>query len=321
MNGPASPDVTVARVISDSDLAAMVRVRQEAEPDAPAPRLDNLRNNLRGNPALTYLIARAGERNVGCGFVDVSQEEVARAHALVVPSTRRRGAGTALLTAISKHARSAGRAALEGAVRADDEESTGYFERRGFEKVGGEDAVVLDLADKRPAPVEPPPGIRVVSRAQLPDVVEGMYAVACEAEPDIPGGGPVRAFPVWRSTEIDRPSLQPQLTFVALAGDEVVGYAILDSLRGLPWHRLTGVKRAWRKRGVATALKSAQISAAREMGFARLVTTNEESNRAMRSINKTLGYRPEPSLSTVVLRGPLLSGDASRGGFGSTARE
>jgi predicted N-acetyltransferase YhbS len=101
--------------------------------------------------------------------------------------------------------------------------------------------------------------------------------------------------------------LQPELTFVALAGDDVVGYAILDSLRGLPWHRLTGVKRGWRGQGVATALKRAQIAAARQKGFSRLVTTNEERNRAMRSINRALGYRPEPHLSTVMLRGPLLS--------------
>jgi hypothetical protein len=28
----------------------------------------------------------------------------------------------------------------------------------------------------------------------------------------------------------------------------------------------------------------------------------------MRRLNEKLGYRPEPSLSTVVLRGPLLTG-------------
>jgi mycothiol synthase len=300
------PDLVVARVRSDADLEAMIRVRAEAEPDAPAPRLDNLRNNLRGNEDLTYLIARRGDRPVGCGFVDVSHEGIARAHALVVPVARRSGTGTALVLAISEFARARGNTELEGSARADDRDSIGYFERRGFERVGGEEAVVLELSRVASLSVEPPPGIRIVSRADTPELVEGMYAVACEAEPDIPGGGPVRPFDVWRSTEIDRPSLQPDLTFVALAEDEVVGYAILDSLRGLPWHRLTGVKRAWRGKGIATALKRAQIAAASEKGYSRLVTTNEERNLAMRSINRTLGYRPEPHLSTVVLRGPLL---------------
>jgi mycothiol synthase len=82
--------------------------------------------------------------------------------------------------------------------------------------------------------------------------------------------------------------------------------ATLDSLGAELWHRLTAVKRAWRRRGIATALKLAQIGAARRSGLARLVTTNEERNVPMRSINDALGYRPEPRLSTIVLRGPLL---------------
>jgi GNAT superfamily N-acetyltransferase len=211
-----------------------------------------------------------------------------------------------MLVAVSRYARVSRRVQLEGSIRAHDEESLRYFTRRGFERVGGEEAVALDLAAADARVPEPPHGVRIVSRAEMPDVVDGMYAVAQEAEPDIPGGVPVRPFDVWRATEIDRPSLAPELTFVALAGDEVVGYAILDSLGGELWHRLTAVKRARRRRGIATALKLAQIGAARRSGLARLVTTNEERNVAMRSINDALGYRSELRLSTIVVRGPLL---------------
>ena len=48
------------------------------------------------------------------------------------------------------------------------------------------------------------------------------------------------------------------------------------------------------------------IAAARELGFNRLVTESETRNLPMRRLNEQLGYRAEPSLSTVVLRGPLL---------------
>jgi RimJ/RimL family protein N-acetyltransferase len=57
---------------------------------------------------------------------------------------------------------------------------------------------------------------------------------------------------------------------------------------------------------VATALKRAQIALAKDRGFERLVTESEERNEPMRNLNRKLGYRPEPSLSTVVLRGPLV---------------
>jgi GNAT superfamily N-acetyltransferase len=180
------------------------------------------------------------------------------------------------------------------------------FQRRGFTKSGGEEAVVLDLAEIGDLTAEPPAGLRIISRAAAADTVEGMYEVACEAEPDIPGGAPVRPYEVWRANEIERPSLEPEFTFIAIAADEVVGYAILDSLRGEPWHRLTAVKRAWRGRGIATALNRAQIQAAQKKGYARLVATNEERNRPMCSINRALGYRLEPSLSAIVMRGPLL---------------
>jgi mycothiol synthase len=304
VNELAAPVVVFAR--SDSDLAAMIEVRTTSDPDSPPPRLDNLRHNLAGNPDLAYLVAREAGVPVACGFVDVSQDAVARAHVLVVPDARRRGVGTSLLVAISRHARTSHRSQLEGSIRAHDEESLRFFTRRGFEKFGGEEAVALDLAEIETLVREAPHGVRIVSRAEMPDVVEGMYEVAQEAEPDIPGGVPVRPFDVWRATEIDRPSLRSDLTFVALANDEVVGYAILDSLGGELWHRLTAVKRDWRRRGIGTALKLAQIGAARRSGLGRLVTTNEERNLAMRSINDALGYRPEPRLSTIVLRGPLV---------------
>jgi GNAT superfamily N-acetyltransferase len=60
-----------------------------------------------------------------------------------------------------------------------------------------------------------------------------------------------------------------------------------------------------RRQGVATALKAAQIEAARRAGFSRLLTSNEERNLPMRRLNQKLGYRADPARSTVVMRGPL----------------
>ena len=45
---------------------------------------------------------------------------------------------------------------------------------------------------------------------------------------------------------------------------------------------------------------------AKELGYERLMTESEERNDPMRSLNLKLGYVPDPSLSTVVVRGPLL---------------
>jgi GNAT superfamily N-acetyltransferase len=69
------------------------------------------------------------------------------------------------------------------------------------------------------------------------------------------------------------------------------------------WNSLTAVRRAWRRRGVATAIKRAQIEAARRAGLEGLTTFSEMRNEPMRTLNERLGYRPLPS--QLRLRGPL----------------
>jgi mycothiol synthase len=66
---------------------------------------------------------------------------------------------------------------------------------------------------------------------------------------------------------------------------------------------MTGVKRAWRGRGVAGALKRAQIAWAKEAGYERLETQNEVRNEPIRRLNTRLGYQPAPG--RVVMRGPI----------------
>ncbi len=63
------------------------------------------------------------------------------------------------------------------------------------------------------------------------------------------------------------------------------------------------MKRAARGRGIARALKVAQIAWAKENGVERLTTTNEQRNAPMIRVNESLGYREVPG--RVGLRGPL----------------
>jgi mycothiol synthase len=88
---------------------------------------------------------------------------------------------------------------------------------------------------------------------------------------------------------------RPEGTFVAIAGDEVVGYAKLsfwDAKPDTPFHDLTGVKRAWRGRGIARALKHAQLNWAREQGYRALRTAMVDRNEPIRRLNAELGYEP-----------------------------
>jgi mycothiol synthase len=64
----------------------------------------------------------------------------------------------------------------------------------------------------------------------------------------------------------------------------------------------TAVRRSHRRRGIATALKRAQISWAAANGYREIVTSMVTANEAMRAVNERLGYRPLPAW--IVVRGP-----------------
>ena len=66
---------------------------------------------------------------------------------------------------------------------------------------------------------------------------------------------------------------------------------------------MTGVKRAWRGRGIAGALKRAQIAWAKEQGYKRLATQNELRNEPIRRLNERLGYKETPG--QIIVRGGL----------------
>lgn len=296
--------LAITRATNDNDLEAMIEVRQASDPHRPPPRLENLRHNL-ARTKNTFLVARDGHTPVACGFVWTDLESPhAEAHMVVVPDARRRGVGAAFLCELGAVARADGKTELEGDVRENDAESCAFLERRGFRVVGGEKWLSLDLSDVSGSAPVPPTGIAIVTRAERPDLTDALFAVAYEGTADIPGVAEPTTYEHFRSIEIERPTRKAEYFFIALVGDEPVGYATLDDFGDLAQNGLTAVKRAWRRRGIATALKWTQIAAAKRAGFRRIVTGSEERNIGMRTLNAKLGYLPEPSLSTIVLRGP-----------------
>jgi len=296
--------LAVAHVQTDADLEGMIAVRAASDPDRPPPRIENLRHMLAVEAGLVYLVARLDGEPIACGFMYPEVPQYAEAHLVVVPDARRLGVGSAILAEIGALARAADRDELQGEARESDTASCAYFERRGYRVVGGEKAVALELAEiDEPVPA-PPPGVRIVCRAERLDLVDELYPVGADAAEDIPGQPGRPTYEQWRAIDVDRPTRDPELFFIALLGEQPIGYATMDNFGEDAYHGLTAVAREWRHRGVATALKRAQIAKAKRAGFRRLVTASEERNAPMRNLNAKLGYRPEPSLSTVVLRGP-----------------
>jgi GNAT superfamily N-acetyltransferase len=227
----------------------------------------------------------------------------------VLAGQRRRGAGTALYEAISRWASERGGRELEVPVSGNDPESLSFARRRGFTEERREVGLVLSVAGISPPQVQPPAGIEIVTWAQRPELVRGMYEVDLEARPDIPGFEDVAVEPFedWMAHYMQRPTDSPEATFIALAGEEVVGFAKLSlTAPTAAGHAMTAVKRAWRGRGIARALKAAEINWALANGYTELHTSNEERNAPVNRLNARLGYRP--GTGRIHLVGPIMDG-------------
>ena len=226
----------------------------------------------------------------------------------VLASHRRRGVGGALFASLSAWTGERGIADIEVPVLDNDPESLAYATRRGFVEERRELGVVLDVTGMEQPALEPPEGIEIVAWAERPELARGIYEVSLQAYPDIPGfeDDELESFEDWLAHDMQGSGDLPEATFLALAGDEVVGYAKFALTAAQPtvaFHDISGVKRAWRGRGIARALKTAQIRWAIANGFTELRTRNEERNEPIRRLNASLGYRP--GIGRVYLVGPL----------------
>ena len=297
------------REIDERDLARWVAVTSAAtnEADTAEGYLDWRRQAHE----TAWLLASDGKEDVGAAIGIGgwhSPEGVARGSVAVAPEFRRAGVGSALLDALSVWARDLGYVDLMGPVKETDDVSLAWARRRGFVEIGRNSILALDLTRAMQPTVHAPDGIDVVSWAERPDAAAGMYAVALEAYPDVPGeeDAEVAPFEEWLAMDMQGAGDRPEATFVALAGDDVVAYAKLSLSLARPTvaiHDMTGVLRAWRGRGIAQALKAAEIAWAMENGYERLETQNEERNEPIRRLNERYGYVVEPG--SVTVRGPI----------------
>lgn len=314
--------VAVRTAVDDADLATIARIVNVASPEE-ATTAEELRWADTTYPGGKRLLAEldglaVGASTVGRIYVYPPEFDGYWGTIDVLPDARRQGVGSALLVAISAVAREAGKSWLHVPAIESRPEGIAFLEHRGFTEYERMKALRLDLSGHEPPIPRPPDGVVITTLAERPDLVAGVHAVALETFGDIPGDEPMAAGDLaeFRARDVDRAVVPPWGFAVAVdADDEVVGYASLMLVPGSEhhaWHDMTAVRRAWRGRGLAVALKATTIAAAIEHGLTALETGNDVDNAPMRAVNARLGYRPQPDLLT--MRGPLgtapISGDA-----------
>jgi mycothiol synthase len=305
-------EIRIEPALSDADIERSLEVNNAVHAPHRAA-LSDVRETERGARGFAVFNAFFDGEVAGSAQICLpGHSDTPHADVYVLPGRRRRGVGHALYRELSRWAAERGATALRASVTEGKEESLAFARRRGFVEVSRDLLVQLDLPAIQEPVIDPPEGIEITTWAERPELARGLYEVACEAWPDIPASEleRIEPFAEWLSAQMQGTADDPRAVFVALAGEEVVGFAKLgfsDAQPELAVHSLTGVKRAWRHRGIARALKQAQIAWAKRERFERLLTVNELRNEPIRRLNDEFGYRPIPG--RIRLRGPLAGSD------------
>jgi mycothiol synthase len=277
--------ITIRTAVTDAELEDWLDVRRRVLPNESTPSVEQMK--ALAAPRRLVLLADLDGRLAGSGLADRSDTGDGFVAPRVLLELRRHGLGSALLERLLEHVRAEGFGAA--GAHADDEGSIAFAHRHGFVEIDREVEQVCAVGDcVEPGPVE---GVEFTTVAARPELLEAAYPLARRGYADmVLAQGTVE---VEREAWLRDEATLPAGSFVALAGDRIVGYAGLLAWNGdseRAENGLTVVDRDWRRRGLATALKQRQLAWAAANGIREVVTWTQTGNEGMRIVNAGLGY-------------------------------
>lgn len=242
---------------------------------------------------------------------------------LVHPDHQGRGIGTQFYDFLIGHVLSREPEVVTAGTREDKAASIHFLTARGYRQVQREPISELDVREFDPEPFAGFPirmaeqGIVIKSVADLkaddPAWGRKLWQLQGELFQDVPGPDPITidSFEVYQERELGSPNFRPDGQFIALDGDRWIGMTALWTTEADPeklFTGLTGVRREYRRRGIATALKLRAIDFAKRYSATTIETGNDEGN-PMYQINLRLGFRPLPAWLTFEKRFSGLEAD------------
>lgn len=225
----------------------------------------------------------------------------------VVPDFRGQGIGTALYDTILTTLEPYDPAELRGGTWEDQTAGVRFLAKRGFEEKMRFSESHLDLPSFDPTPYAgllekvAAQGIKITNVTELagdPDRNRKLWELEMETVRDVPGGEEFQmlTFERWCKDRVQQATFLPEAYVIALAGDEHIGMSCLwsDRASDMLYTGLTSVRREWRRRGIATALKVHALSWGKANGNSIAKTDNEVGNVGMLAINQQLGFVKQP---------------------------
>lgn len=276
------------------------------------------------SPALLFgrWVAEENGKLTGVGvysqYEDIYAPNEVHVNIRVHPAHRNRGIGASLYDAIIDRLRRTGTVdTMKVALNADQHAGINFALRRGFIEYARRVESRAALAKFDPSAFPDPDaqmaeqGIVLRSVKALesdPERDRKLYDLKWEIEQDIPYPGEISkpSFESFRDHFLRAPDFVAEGSFVALDGDRYIGLVIHVS--GSPAHlivEVTGTSRAYRRRGIAQALKVKSMAWAKQAGFQSLLVNNDLSNAGMLAINDKLGFERQPALILFQRKAPF----------------
>lgn len=286
---------------TDADYETWAAIKTRVIPDEPVSAAQ-LRAEDDGERLL--VLAALDGLDAGCGIATKSGFGGRAFFGVrVLPEARGQGVARELVRVLCEHARALGRDGVNAFVDATDPESLAVAEHYGLRQVDYQLQQQRDVSPGQPEPA-PPSGIDVIALGDRRDeLLREAFTLAEEAWSDIPTIAGAMGYPL--ATWLRNEATVPDGSFVALELGRIVGYAglIEHAAEGVAEHGLTAVRRTHRGRGIARALKRAQLHWASRAGLTSLVTWTQAGNEPMQALNHSLGYRDVSKVLT--MQGPL----------------
>jgi GNAT superfamily N-acetyltransferase len=303
------------REFTPADYEGIAEVDSSVWPDYPetAEHLKEGDDNRDQSQLFARFVAERAGRIVGVSGYEQWPRDTPRFWAWihVHRDEQGRGHGKALYDHLLTELDARGATTLRAEAREGDERGNRFLEDRGFVLEMTERESALDVESFQPeawasdAERATAQGIVIKSYAELraeatdqEALHRALYELHMVLDEDVPDvDAKVHApFEEW-AKRFGRTLFFPEAHMYALDGSALVGASLL-------WRRpadgdldtgLTGVRREYRKRGIATALKVRALAAAKAYGAQTIRTTNEKDNVGMLGINYRLGFQPRPA--------------------------
>jgi mycothiol synthase len=185
---------------------------------------------------------------------------------------------------------------LSGSCAADDVSAIALFESRGYEQVRWFHGMVRNLSQPVPK-VSTPEGVEIVGWS--PELSEDARLVRNEAFRD--HFGSTDATPAGWEYFLATAALRPELSFVAYSEGDPAGFIIGHEYEGDPYATgrdvyisIVGTRRAYRGRGIASALLTRVIGEAKASEFATAsLDVDSDSQTGAVGLYRRLGFLVE----------------------------